>query len=250
MTSSTRAAGIRERNRIELTAEILASARRHLVAHGAAALSLRAITRDLGMASSAIYRYFASRDELLTALIIEAYDDLADRVQVAESAVEDRDDHRRRWSAIGNALRGWALANPQRWALIYGTPVAGYAAPEATIDSASRVTRPMLALLGDTSRSASGGDPSAPATRSQPQMLSPQLADTLSAMGVDEGGRDVVVGLGAWAQLMGLINLELFGHLNNVVDDLDAHFEHQIGEMAERIVRSPARPENMGPLSS
>ena len=67
-------AGIRARNRAAIEGEILRVGREHLASHGAAGLSLRAVARDLGMASSAVYRYVASRDELLTRLIVTAYD--------------------------------------------------------------------------------------------------------------------------------------------------------------------------------
>ncbi len=98
----TRPQGIRARVREELTREIKRSAREQLVTAGADALSLRAIARDLDMASSAIYRYFASRDDLLTALIVDAYDTLGAQVEAADAAV-DPDDHLARWRAIGTA---------------------------------------------------------------------------------------------------------------------------------------------------
>ena len=126
------ATGIRERNRVELTAAILDSARDQLAGGGASALSLRAIARELGMASSAIYRYFPSRDALLTQLIIDAYNSLADHVSEHETSVPRTRLHRR-FRAIGRAVRSWALANEHEYALIYGTPVPGYQAPPDTI---------------------------------------------------------------------------------------------------------------------
>ncbi|MEM7288279.1 MAG: TetR/AcrR family transcriptional regulator, partial [Actinomycetota bacterium] len=117
-----------------LTSQILETARSHLVERGAGELSLRAVARELGMASSAVYRYFPSRDALLTALIIDAYDALGQTAEEADAAV-DRDDHLGRWRAIAHAVRGWALAHPHEYALIYGTPVPGYEAPEDTQQS-------------------------------------------------------------------------------------------------------------------
>ncbi len=140
------AGGVRARVRAELTAEIKASARRQLAVEGASALSLRAIARELGMASSAIYRYFASRDELLTALIIDAYIDVADQIDAADAACE-RSDRRGRFVAIAHALRSWAVTNPNEYALIYGTPVPGYAAPSDTVDPAARVPTALLTVL-------------------------------------------------------------------------------------------------------
>src|SRR5947207_15382093 len=109
----------RERVRAELTREITETARRHLATEGAAGLSLRAVARDLGMVSSAIYRYFPSRDDLLTALIIDGYNAVGAAVEAAEGAVP-RLDFPGRWFATCRALRAWALAHPHEYALVYG----------------------------------------------------------------------------------------------------------------------------------
>ena len=122
----------RERARAEITAEILDAARGYLATDGAPALSLRAIARDLGMASSALYRYFKSRDELLTRLIIDAYDSLGAAAEVREATI-DRNDLAGRFTAICEAVRAWALAHPNEYALIYGSPVPGYVAPADTV---------------------------------------------------------------------------------------------------------------------
>src|SRR5215475_5450354 len=124
------AASIRARVRAEMIGEIKAVARRHLETDGAN-LSLRAVARDMGMVSSALYRYFASRDELLTALILDAYNDLGATVEAADTAVTDRANLRGRWLAAARAVRGWALAKPAEYALLFGSPVPGYAAPPA-----------------------------------------------------------------------------------------------------------------------
>src|SRR5215475_8600094 len=120
--SAMPAASIRARVRAEMTDEIKAVARRHLETDGAN-LSLRAVARDMGMVSSALYRYFASRDELLTALIIDAYNALGATVEGADGAVSDRADFRGRWMASARSIRGWALARPAEYALLYGSPV-------------------------------------------------------------------------------------------------------------------------------
>src|ERR1700744_2080553 len=127
----------RERVRAEITREITDTARAHLAADGAATLSLRAVARDLGMVSSAVYRYFASRDDLLTALIIDGYNAIGAAVEAADAAC-DRADHLGRWRAAGRAARPWAVAHPHEYALIYGSPVPGYEAPADTIAPAAR----------------------------------------------------------------------------------------------------------------
>src|ERR1700755_1320715 len=107
MSGPTRAAGARARVRAELTREILEAGRRQLVSDGAAALSLRAVARELGMASSAVYRYFPRRHALLTALVVEAYAALGEAAEAADAALP-RDDHRGRWRAVCSAARRWA----------------------------------------------------------------------------------------------------------------------------------------------
>src|SRR3954454_24834121 len=107
----TTAAGVRARARAGMIDEIKAAARRHLATDGAN-LSMRAIAREMGMVSSALYRYFASRDDLLTALIIDAYNDMGEVAEKADAAVVDRSAVRVRWLAVARALRVWAVTNP------------------------------------------------------------------------------------------------------------------------------------------
>src|SRR6478752_4870041 len=108
----------RERVRAELIEEITEIARRHLARDGAAGLSLRAVARDMGMVSSAIYRYFPSRDDLLTALIVDGYNAIGEVAEQADAA-SPVGDYPGRWLAVGRAVRDWALAHPHEYALVY-----------------------------------------------------------------------------------------------------------------------------------
>src|SRR5438128_11431415 len=101
----------RERARAQTIADIVRLGREHLALHGAAGLSLRAVARDLGVVSSAVYRYVESRDELLTLLLIDAYGELGDEVDAAVDALPD-DDYRGKFLALGRAVRRWALGEP------------------------------------------------------------------------------------------------------------------------------------------
>lgn len=141
----------RARARIEVTAAIKDEARRQLAAEGAAKLSLRAVARELGMVSSALYRYFPSRDDLLTALIIDAYDSVGEAAETARDAASDAAPTPR-WTAVCEAVRAWALAHPHEYALIYGSPVPGYVAPDTTIPAASRVGLVLIGILRDAVR--------------------------------------------------------------------------------------------------
>src|SRR5262245_52802841 len=138
----------RDRARMELTEEIKRVGRRHLTEHGAAGLSLRAVAREVGMVSSAVYRYFPSRDDLLTALIIDAYDAVGAVAEGAEARAGGRSTASRLLE-VCEAVRSWAVENAHEYALIYGSPVPGYAAPEATIAPASRVPFVLLRLVVD-----------------------------------------------------------------------------------------------------
>ncbi|HEY6297279.1 MAG TPA: TetR/AcrR family transcriptional regulator [Streptosporangiaceae bacterium] len=209
----------RERARAEITAEILGAARRYLATDGAPALSLRAIARDLGMASSALYRYFGSRDELLTRLIVDAYDSLGAAAETSEAAVE-RDDLPGRFAATCRAVRTWALANPNEYALIYGSPVPGYVAPADTVGPAIRVSVLLLQILIDAAGQGRVPDEESQAAKA----LEPVLAQ------LPPGFPPALVqrGLMAWTGLFGAVSFELYGQLHQVVAedaaDRDAFF--------------------------
>lgn len=207
----------RERARASLTAEILDAARRQLADVGPSDLSLRAISRELGMASSALYRYFPSRDALLTALIVEAYDALGAAVESAEAAV-DRDDLAGRWTTATRTARAWALDHPHQYALIYGSPVPGYEAPADTIDPAGRVGLVLAGILRDAPLRDGEGEALA---SSAAGLLHPGLAAAFGDVPADA----VAAGIRAWTTLFGTISFELFGHFENVVVDRDAFYD-------------------------
>ena len=177
---------------------------------GAAGLSVREIARGLGMVSSAIYRYVGSRDELLTLLIVDAYEDLAAAVE--ERLADVGEEPRSRFLALGGAMADWALAAPERWTLLYGTPVPGYAAPsEATNAPGTRVTREVLVIAADAAGSADGrqesGSPTlAPAVEA---LLDRHLAEFDIAADAVTAARAVT----AWSGLVGVISAHLFGQL-------------------------------------
>jgi AcrR family transcriptional regulator len=225
MTTPARNAGsIRIRVRAELVEEIKATARRHLAAEGAN-LSLRAVARDLGLVSSALYRYFASRDELLTALIIDAYHAIGQVAEDADAAVAPTD-RTGRWIAVTRAIRGWALAHPHEYALIYGSPVPGYAAPVDTVAPATRTTAVLAGLLRDA---VAAGAPIALSRGRMPRTVRADLhrlaADPRFA-GIPEPA--FARGMALWTQLFGTISFELFGQFNNVITDRDAFFDYQM----------------------
>jgi AcrR family transcriptional regulator len=223
------AVGIRARARAEMTDEIKRIARVRLAADGPN-LSLRAVARDLGVVSSAVYRYFASRDALLTALIIDGYNSLGETVEAAEAAVARRD-LMGRWLATGRAVRTWALANPHEYALLYGSPVPGYAAPQDTIGPASRPVWVLVGILRDgVERDVLSGAHRLPrAVRQDMEAIvrTPGFAGLPPAV--------LARGMTAWAQVFGTLSFEMFGRLTNAVTDYDAYFEYQLRTMANYV---------------
>jgi AcrR family transcriptional regulator len=233
----------RERARASLTADIKAEARRQLAEVGAGGLSLRAVARELGMVSSALYRYFPSKDELLTALIIDAYNAVGEVAE--EAAGMSALSPRARWIAAGHAIRGWALANPHEYALIYGSPVPGYRAPEATIGPASRVPLALIAVLGPGAAGPGAAGPGAagPGAAAAPQVpfgdlseaLRGQAAAVTAALGGAVEPEALVRAVIAWTQLFGMISFELFGQFARTFDPTDELFQFAVVQMAQLV---------------
>lgn len=177
MSSTTQ--GARARARLEVTAAIKDEARRQLAAEGAAKLSLRAVARELGMVSSALYRYFPSRDDLLTALIIDAYDSLGECAEAAHGEAAGAGPVRR-WTAVAEAVRDWALRHPHEYALIYGSPVPGYTAPDTTVPPASRVGLLFIGILRDAHQHSGLTEPPlSPELRPEAERMAADLAPDL-----------------------------------------------------------------------
>ena len=224
----------RAKARAQIMEEILDIGRAHLARDGAPALSLRAVARDLGMVSSAIYRYVPNRDALITLLIVEAYNSLGIAVENAEGAPA-RTDVAGRFLATCHAVRAWALANPHEYALIYGSPVPGYIAPADTIGPASRVPAVLIGILVDLNsdpRHTSG-------PRSVNSLVGSSIRPVVEFAGTNLPDDLILKGLLAWSTLFGAVSLELFGHLHNVVAASPrarkAYFEHQMRNIAAEL---------------
>lgn len=246
MTPPNASLTARERARAELTREIKEEAKRQLAAAGADGLSLRAVARALGMVSSAVYRYFPSRDDLLTVLIIDAYNGLGEAVEEAiGSARAAGDGPRGQWIAACRSARDWAREHPHEYALIYGSPVPGYRAPEATIEPASRLPLAFTGILRDAAArgetAQARGEARAPAAGGGVPVegiLAEQAARVVAELSRAAGGAPAVPpealvrGVMAWTQLFGMLSFELFGQFVGTFDPPDALFEHAAAQMA------------------
>ena len=223
--------GVRERARVQITAEIKRTAKRHLTRDGAAGLSLRAVARDLDMASSAVYRYFPSRDDLLTALIIDAYDAFGVVAERADAGVE-RDDLFGRWRAVGWAAYRWSGRHAAEYALIFGSPVPGYAAPEDTIGPARRFTNVLTNILSDA-RQAGLRPANIPPLDLR---VKSDIEDIRHLVGTEVEGDWFASGLRGWTSLIGLINFIRFGPLLQILSDHDAYFDYALDEIGRSVI--------------
>jgi AcrR family transcriptional regulator len=224
--AGTAAPSRRARLRADMISQIKAEARRQLAEHGPGAISLRGIAREIGTASSALFRYFPSQGDLITALVADAYDSLADAVTTAAEA-RPSGDHAGRWLAICQAYRHWSLADTPAFALTHGTPLPGYQAPaHLTGPPAGRALEPPLRAY-QAAVTAGAADP----TRSQvPDTMGtgPLLPALLGDQAAAYEPRLAAIVLGARAAMAGYIASEIFGSLTQLVTDTTALYHAHI----------------------
>ncbi|MEU8994816.1 TetR/AcrR family transcriptional regulator [Streptomyces caniferus] len=203
----------RERYRAQVRAEVKERAWEQIATAGASALSLNAIAKQMGMSGPALYRYFGSRDELITELIREAYRSLAETLRTASTTAADL-------AGLAHALRGWALEDPQRYFLIYGTPVPGYHAPEDITGIASE----MMTTLLDACAALV---PDGPADE-----FSAHLEDHRDwADGHPAPPAALHRALAFWTRLHGVLSLELAGHFTNMGFDPALFFAAELDDL-------------------
>lgn len=204
MTNSTP----RQRARLETEAQITRIGNRMLDADGLDGVSLRAIARELGIVSSAIYRYVKNRDELLTILIRDAFTSIADEV---DGALE-RDES---VLTIGTTMLAWSRRHPNRWALVYGTPISDYRAPRAeTVVPGTRVMVSLTTLLADSPSAQDGPEhPRAHALDA--------LREGLLELGLEPDDQVIMRTVTVWSALIGLINALRFGQFGPGVEHVE-----------------------------
>ncbi|WP_163512383.1 TetR/AcrR family transcriptional regulator [Fodinicola acaciae] len=201
-------AGPRQRYREQVRDEIRTHAWSQVATTGASALSLNAIAKQMGMSGPALYRYYAGRDELITELVLEAYRDLADACEAAAASARTP---AAKLSALAQATREWAVAEPHRYLLIYGTPVPGYHAPP----EATAITARMMAVLVDAFAQLAP-----PATSAAAAAFEKDLA-THRAWSPDDGVSEAVLrrALVFWTRMQGVLSLEIAGHFTGMTFD-------------------------------
>ncbi|UXM91195.1 TetR/AcrR family transcriptional regulator [Paenarthrobacter sp. JL.01a] len=226
--SNAKAATPRERARAQTLVDIVRIGREHLAVHGAAALSLRAVARDLGVVSSAVYRYVQNRDELLTLLLIDGYNELGDQVDAAVAAVPEAD-FPGQFRALGRAVRQWAIREPASYALLFGSPVPGYQAPgERTTVPGTRVIFRLVGIFDAAQRAGALNAEVGPGV-----VIPPALAADLDAirseLNLEVPESSLARGVLAWTSIFGAISFEVFGQYGpDTFKARDELFEHQL----------------------
>jgi len=214
----------RQRQRDATAEEIKSVARGLMAREGTSSLNLRAVAREMGMTASALYRYFPSRDAILTALITDAYDAVGDAVEAAVAAAP-QDRTATAMLAGVHAFRRWAVDHPQEYGLIYGTPVPGYEAPEDdTLEAAMRTN---VVLIGELIRALQNGIITPPPD----ELMPPAVAAAMACIAEDEHKADLglppavwALAMQSWTLLLGAINAEVFGHLPRPLRDAAGSF--------------------------
>lgn len=214
--------------------EILAAARAQLAQEGLGGFSLRAIARRLELAPNALYTYFPSLDDLITALLVDAFQRFAAAIAAADSP--DGRDYARRFHAICMAYRAWAVAHPTDYDLIFGRPIPGYRAPEAVTSPLSiQALGVGLRVLADAARAGQLQPP--PHYRDIPPAVAAAVAAQPYHPDASPQLRSLM--LSVWSRLHGLVTLEIHGNAGQAVGDFAGFYAHSVRALLVEIGLSP-----------
>ncbi|MFZ5881582.1 MAG: TetR/AcrR family transcriptional regulator [Chloroflexota bacterium] len=222
----------RERNRLSTIDEIKSTAWRQVGELGAASLSLRAIAREMGMTAPGLYRYYADRDALVTALLIDAFDSFSAALESARDACP-ADDHAGRFLAIGRAYFQWGAANPQKYLFLFGTPIPGYQFSGEVGPSAQRSFLVLQGVLGEAA--AAGKLSGADSALGLPTSLQSQY-EMLGQYGMPYTPEVTHLALIVWAVIHGITSLHLYNYLDGFLGgQLPSFVDHELETLAQRL---------------
>jgi len=225
-----------------MPSQIKAAARQQMAQHGTAGISLRGIARELGITAPAIYNYFPRLDDLITALIVDAFNALADAIEAAEAAVTSTTCGPKILASC-LAYRAWAVAYPVDFQLIYGNPIPGYVAPaEVTVPLARR---PFDGLFRLFLRAHQSGELVVPAEYEPvPASVRTHFAEWLPQAGYDFPDALLCLLMSGWARIHGMVMLELFEHLGPVVGDAAAFYRYEVEAFLQHLGMAKSRGDS------
>lgn len=220
----------RERLRAATISDIKHAALDQIAAAGAPSLSLRGVARAIGMSPAGLYRYYDGRDDLLTDLITDAYNELAAEVEAAIATAGETP--RARFKAGIGAYRRWSVDNPNQFLLIFGTPIPGYQAPEdgPTVAANRRMGEAFFNVAVEAWR---GGR-----LRLRRTSRRPIGGEAGFAGVIDTGLPPTLIGvmLGTWAQFHGLVSLEVLGQLDWMYgNDIGIFFDYEVERLLDDV---------------
>ena len=227
----------REKRRIATVDEIRATAWRQIGETGAASLSLRAIAREMGMTAPALYRYYKDRDALVTALLVDAFGAFSNALETGRDACP-AEDHAGRFQSMCKAYFTWAAQNPQRYALLFGTPISGYLFAEELGPVAQRSFLILQGVIGEAYKA--GKIMGELAIIRLPLPLSSQYA-MLKKMGMPYEPFITHLGLAVWSMMHGITSLYLHHYLSGFLQQsVQAFVDFEI-EKLTRMLGIPTR---------
>lgn len=217
---------IKDTTRSDMIEQIKATATSQMATHGTAGLSLRGIARELNITAPAIYNYFPTLDDLITALIVDAFKSIAQAMSMA-ATVNDKGSVASRIFASGMAYRQWAIDHPMQFQLIYGNPIPNYVAPAEITGPLARL--PFEGLMQDFTRAYETGEMRLPETCNPlPQGVSEPIKGYVQRVGFDVPEPVVYVIMSSWARLHGIVMLELFQHITPILGNTGEFYKHEL----------------------
>jgi AcrR family transcriptional regulator len=227
----------REKQRQATLTEIKTLARQQMQAEGTAAISLRGIARSMGVTVTALYRYYASRDDLITALITDAFNALADTLEAAAGANPDAA-YIEQARQVLLAYRRWAIEHPVDFQLIYGNPIPAYHAPrEVTVPA---VVRGYAIMLSTLAKAVESGEAQLARSTAPPSAVAEKIQQMIVESGYGVTPEVFYAGIAVWTRLHGIIMLELFNHLQPVLGDVEVFYQHQLDLMLSEMTAAQA----------
>jgi AcrR family transcriptional regulator len=219
----------------DLQQAIIKTAWEQIAERGAPALSLRAIARALKITAPAIYNYFPDRDALVTALIVEAFTSFGNTQQQAIAQIP-QSEHAQRLRALGLAYRQWAVTYPERYQLIFGTPIAGYSAPmEITMPAAARSLAVLVKVLDDTHKADRlQVDESLKMTPKTESMLKEWQASRAPDVHIEA----LFLALTIWGCVHGLVSLEVGNQFPPFISDAGEIYRRELERIVMRTIKT------------